>query len=174
MRSLLRATLTTVLLPLGAVAGLSSCVLTNAPVAMDFGYRLEGGDILIAVPLCPAETVHGARIETGVDGEGRGDGFETLWSASGPRSPEVSRGVFFVDGVRSFTTQEEPRSKPLPKVFYVSTRTASAGEVEEAGSGSVDLGGLKSVTLGEDEFLTYRGRIMTREEINAQRTCPGD
>ncbi|MFJ8871305.1 hypothetical protein ACIRD6_36840 [Streptomyces sp. NPDC102473] len=172
MRSLTRRSALALALSVASVAGLSSCALTNEPVPMDFGYRMEGGELVVAAPLCPAENIYGAVIETAVDGEGRNDGFETLWSASGPRSPQVSRGVFVVDSTRSFTTQEKPRSKPLPKLFYVATRTGSAGEVKEAGSGTVDLGQLKSAELADDEFLTYEGKVMTREEINAQRTCP--
>ncbi|WP_406395283.1 hypothetical protein [Streptomyces sp. NBC_00887] len=162
------------LISLVAVTTLSSCQLADGPVPMEFGYRMEGGEIAVAAPLCPTGRIHGARIEIGVDGEGRGDGFETLWSASGPRSPEVRLGVFFVDSMSSFDTQEQPRSKPLPKVFYVSTRTGSAGKVTEADSGSVDLSRLKSAKLGDDEFLTYGGKVMTRKEINAQRRCKKD
>lgn len=162
------------LISLVAVTTLSSCVLTNGPEPMSFGFRMEGGKIAVAVPLCPSDAVFGAESYVSVDGEGDGDGFRELWSASGPRSPEVGRGVFFVNSDQSFSTVEKPLSTTPPNRFYVDTREGTEGQVKESGSSFVDLRKLKSAELADDEYMTWSGKVMTRKEINAQRRCNKD
>ncbi|MFE7261805.1 hypothetical protein ACFU9B_06990 [Streptomyces sp. NPDC057592] len=63
-------------LPSMAVGSLSSCVLTNGPVPMKSGFRMEGDGIVVAHPVCAPESVSGAGIPVGVGGAGRGDGFK--------------------------------------------------------------------------------------------------
>ncbi|WP_393058164.1 hypothetical protein [Streptomyces sp. LN549] len=139
---------------------------------MHFGFRMEGNDILVAYPICPSEAVFGAQIVVSVDGPGRGDGFETRWRATGPRSDAVRRGVFVVGSGRSFETETKPLTKRLPKAFYVDAILGTRGHEVKGDEGSVDVDKLKSVKLGADEYRTSRGKTMTRAQINAQRTCP--
>ncbi len=50
--------------------------------------------------------------------------------------------------------------------------TRQGGKRETStGSGYVDLAELKSVELADDEYVTYKGEVMTRAEINAQLPC---
>ncbi|MCX5412563.1 hypothetical protein [Streptomyces sp. NBC_00059] len=123
----------------------------------------------VAVPLCPSETVFDAESYISVEGEGDGDGFTRLWRASDPQSPEVAAGVFSVNTGKSFGTIEKPLSVAQPQKFYVAVRHTA--DAEQSRSGYVDLSRLKSAELADDEFMTYEGKVMTREEINAQRTC---
>lgn len=167
MRAVIRR-LTAVLITAGALVVLSSC--QQGPQPSSWGFRLEGGAVTVAAPLCPSETVVGAETYISVDGEGDGDGFTRLWRASDPRSSEAVAGVFFVNTGKSFGTIEKPLSVTQPKKFYVAVRYA--GDAEFSRSGYVDLARVKSAELTDDEFLTYEGKVMTREEINAQRTCP--
>ncbi|MCX5412564.1 hypothetical protein [Streptomyces sp. NBC_00059] len=135
----------------------------------DFGYRMERGELVVAAPLCPSEKVFGAESYISVDGEGDGDGFTRLWRATDPRSPEAAAGVFTVNTDKSFGTVEKPMSVAQPQKFYVAVR--QSGDADYSRTDYVDLSRLKSAELADDEFVTYEGKVMTREEINAQRTC---
>jgi len=98
------------------------------------------------------------------------DDFETLWSAREPRTAEARGGVFQVNGPDSFATVTKELSGTLPDEFYVDTRQVRDGK-EVSGSGYVDLAELDSAELRDDEFITHKGKIMTRTEINAQLPC---
>ncbi|MFJ8871419.1 hypothetical protein ACIRD6_37440 [Streptomyces sp. NPDC102473] len=124
----------------------------------------------VAVPLCPSEAVFGAESYISVEGEGDGGGFTRLWRATDPRSPEVAAGVFSVNTGRSFGTIEKPMAVAQPQKFYVAVR--QSGDVDYSRTDYVDMARLKSAELADDEFLTCKGKVMTRDKINAQRTCP--
>ncbi|MFF2534708.1 hypothetical protein [Streptomyces cyaneofuscatus] len=93
-----------------------------------------------------------------------------LWSAREPSTAEARSGVFHVNSPSSFTTVTKPLSGTLPNTFYVQSQHLRAGE-ETTKSGYVDLGKLRSAELADGEFLTYKGAVMTRAEINAQLPC---
>ncbi|MFF3322716.1 hypothetical protein [Streptomyces sp. NPDC002889] len=167
--SVMRAVLRVAMLPLIVLATVSSCALTNGPVPMDFGYRMEGGHLVVVRPSCPSETVLGATVAVSVEGDGRGDGFESLWSASDPTSGEVRGGLFVVGGAGSFKTERKPLPGKLPDEFYVEAWLDEGGQNTD--SGSVDLTKLRSAKLADDEYMTWSGKVMTRDQINAQRKC---
>ncbi|MGW1201542.1 hypothetical protein [Streptomyces cyaneofuscatus] len=148
---------------------LASCVLGDAPPEKFSGFRMEGTGLLAAMPLCPDETITGAAIV--VPRKDRtADGFETLWSAREPRTAEARGGVFQVNGPDSLATVTKELSGTLPDEFYVDTRQVRDGK-EVNGSGYVDLTELDSAELRDDEFITHKGKVMTRDEINAQASC---
>ncbi|WP_411079094.1 hypothetical protein [Streptomyces sp. cmx-18-6] len=160
----------------GALAGVlpvamlvTSCVLTNGPVITYSGFRMEGAGLLVAMPLCPGETVEGAEIKVAREDEEAG-GFETLWSAREPRTAAVRGGVFQVNSPHGFARVTKELSGALPDEFYVDTRQVRNGEAV-SGSGYVDLTELDSAELRDDEFITHKGEVMTRDEINAQAHC---
>lgn len=155
------------LLAVAAIVALSSCTLTSGPVITYAGFRLDGSDLLVAMPLCSGDKVESAAV---VVESGKGDGFETLWSAREPRSDEVRSGVFHVNSQRSFATVTKQLSGALPGEFYVETRQDRKGRIV-TDSGYVDLSEIKSVELAGNEFVTHKGKIMTRDEINAQAYC---
>lgn len=161
-----------VVLPTAAVVSLSSCTVTNGPTPMRFGFRAQGDDIVVAAPLCASESVFGAEIRVGVDGAGDGDGFRTLWQASGPRTEAVRRGVFVVGNTRSFGEERTHVEKPLPGGFYVGLVMGTRDRQTEGDAGWVDVPEMRSAKLGDDEYWTYKQGVMTRAQINAQRTCP--
>ncbi|MEW5542669.1 hypothetical protein AB1339_34110 [Streptomyces cyaneofuscatus] len=148
---------------------LASCVLGDAPPEKFSGFRMEGTALLAAMPLCPDETITGAAIVVPRKDE-TVDDFETLWSAREPSTAEARSGVFHVNSPSTFTTVTKPLSGTLPNTFYVQLQHLRAGE-EATKSGYVDLGELRSAELADGEFLTYRGAVMTRAEINAQLPC---
>ncbi|MFD6420372.1 hypothetical protein [Streptomyces sp. NPDC060198] len=155
---------------IGAVVLLTSCMEPpNPPVN---GYRMEDGELVVLMPLCPGASVQAAEVVVRVKGEGRGDGFETLWAATGPRTKEARAGAFTVGSARSFATETKPVARALPNAYYVSVRYAAddRGTVEHD-DGEVDVSRLRSATLGPDEYMTERGKVMTRAQIGEQLAC---
>ncbi|MEU8560294.1 hypothetical protein AB0C45_02255 [Streptomyces cyaneofuscatus] len=148
---------------------LASCVLGDAPPEKFSGFRMEGTGLLVAMPLCPGETVESAEIVV-LRKDKKEGGFETLWSAREPRTAEARGGVFQVNGPDSFATVTKELSGTLPDEFYVDTRQVRDGK-EVNGSGYVDLTELDSAELRDDEFITHKDEVMTRTEINAQLPC---
>ncbi|WP_307667693.1 hypothetical protein [Streptomyces sp. V2I9] len=131
------------------------------------GFRVDGSDLVVAMPLCAGDSLESADVVVDSD---EGDGFETLWSAREPRTADARDGVFHVNSPHSFTTVIKQSSGALPGEFFVETRQGGEREpVTE--SGYVDLAQLESVELGNGEFVTYQGKVMTRAEINAQLPC---
>ncbi len=155
------------MLSAAAVAGLAGCALTDGPVDTVAGFRMDGADVLVAMPLCSGDRVESAVVV--VDSE-QGDGFETLWSAREPRTDQARDGVFHVNSPRSFITVTKESAGAPPGEFFVETRQGGKRETS-TGSGYVDLAELKSVELADDEYVTYKGKVMTRAEINAQLPC---
>ncbi|MFJ9305883.1 hypothetical protein [Streptomyces cyaneofuscatus] len=123
------------------------------------------------MPLCPDETITGAAIVVPRKDK-TVDDFETLWSAREPSTAEARGGVFHVNGPDSFVTVTKELSGTLPDEFYLDTRQVRDGK-EVSGSGYVDLTELDSAELGDNEFITHKGKVMTRDEINAQAYCGG-
>ncbi|MFH8885362.1 hypothetical protein [Streptomyces californicus] len=155
------------MLSAAAVTGLSGCALTNGPVDTVAGFRMDGADVLVAMPLCSGDRVESAVVAVDSD---QGDGFETLWSAREPRTDEARGGVFHVNSPRSFTTVTKELSGAPPGEFFVETQQGGKRKAATE-SGYVDLAELKSVELADGEFVTYKGEVMTRAEINAQLPC---
>ncbi|MGW6289582.1 hypothetical protein [Streptomyces sp. NPDC055107] len=151
-----------------AVMLLTSCHLTP-PTIMYAGFRMDGSELVVAMPVCRDETITGAAVYVRTEDEKK-ISFETLWSAREPRTAEARTGVFRVNSPRDFATVTEQLSGALPDEFYVETRQERKGEAGSA-SGYVDLAELKSADLADGEFVTYEGKIMTRAEINAQHPC---
>lgn len=106
----------------------------------------------------------------GLCGGGRVDGsaFREKFSENGLCSPHP-RGAHLRGGIRPLGGGPPPhargwsRGRP-PGRARRSLLPARAGMVPNARR-------LKSTDLADDEFLTYEGKVMTREEINAQHTC---
>ncbi|MEV7844429.1 hypothetical protein [Streptomyces cyaneofuscatus] len=146
-------------------SGLSGCVMTNGPVETPSGFRLDGSALVVAMPVCRDETITGSEIV--VRGEG---GFETLWSAREPRTAQAREGVFQVNSPRDFVTVTKELSGSLPKTFYLELVHIRDGE-EATRSGYVDLDKARSAGLADGEFVTHKGEVMTRAEINAQLSC---
>lgn len=92
---------------------------------------------------------------------------ERTWASYGRGA---HRGVFRVNGPRSFARVAKELSGALPDEFRVETRQERKGGAG-GGSGYVDLAELKSADLADGEFVTHEGEIMTRAEINAQHPC---
>ncbi|MFE1365151.1 hypothetical protein ACFW84_13045 [Streptomyces anulatus] len=155
------------MLTTAVLAGLSGCALVNGPVETFSGFRMDGSELLVAMPLCSGDSLESADVVVDSD---KGDGFETLWSARGPRTAEARDGVFHVNSPHSFTTVTKQLSGALPGEFFVETRQGGKREYMTE-SGYVDLAQLKSVELADDEFVTYKGKVMTQAEINAQLPC---
>lgn len=154
-----------VVLTVAAFSGLSGCVLTNGPVETPSGFRLDGSDLVVAMPVCRDETITGAEIV--IRGEG---GFKTIWSARGPRTAEARAGIFRVNSPRDFATVTKKLSGPLPNRFYLDLVHARDGK-ETTRSGHVDLKKARLAELADGEFVTHKGEITTRDEINAQLSC---
>ncbi|WP_327683709.1 hypothetical protein [Streptomyces sp. NBC_00467] len=155
------------------VGALTACTL-RAPDPPDFGVRIDGGEVVVAYPICPGESVSGALVSVNVDGDGRGDGFETLWSASGPASPEVRGGVFGVGSERSFRDEEKALVRLLPDSFFVETTVVRDGRTEEGDDGAIDLAKVRGKRLADGQYVTWEGKALTPDQINAQRECDGD
>ncbi len=154
-----------VVLTVAAFSGLSGCVLTNGPVETPSGFRLDGSDLVVAMPVCRDETITGAEIA--IRGE---SGFQTIWSARGPRTAEARAGVFRVNSPRDFATVTKELSSPLPDRFYLDLVHIRDGE-ETTRSGHVDLKKARSAELADGEFVTHKGKVLTQAEINAQLSC---
>ncbi|MFI6892646.1 hypothetical protein ACIBM4_00830 [Streptomyces sp. NPDC050256] len=167
-----RTVMYAVVMPVAVVSSLASCVLTNGPVTMHFGFRMEGDALVVAYPICPSESVYGAKIVVSVGGAGDGDGFETKWSANGPRSGEVRRGLFVAGSDVSFAKETKPLAGRLPDGFYVGLQLGTPGHPVEGNDDWVDLPALRSAKLADDQYWVYRNKPMTRAQINAQRSCP--
>lgn len=152
-----------------AAAGLSACTV-QAPDPPDFGVRMGGGEVVVADPMCPSESLAGALVSVSSDGGGRGDGFETLWSVSGPVSAEARSGVFHIRSARSFRAEEMALVGRLPDSFFVETRLVVDGRTEEGDDGAIDLEA-RAAQLAAGEYVTWEGKVLTRDQINAQRKC---
>ncbi|MFE4593659.1 hypothetical protein [Streptomyces laurentii] len=155
-----------------AVVALTSC--TVAPNPPDFGYRMEGGVLVVAFPRCPAESIVGAAVVVSVRDEGRGDGFEDLWRAEKPVRREVREGRFFVANSTSFRDVEQPLRGVLPKVFFVEVSFTGADGKVKVRTGVVKLGALKGTELRDGQYMTWDQEVpkaMTRQQIDAQRKC---
>ncbi|MFJ6634225.1 hypothetical protein ACIQMR_22980 [Streptomyces sp. NPDC091376] len=129
--------------------------------------------MVIAYPRCPSESVVGALVSVTAVGKGRGDGFETLWSARGPASAQVREGLFFIGSARSFAEEEKLLAGRLPDEFFVETQVLVDGHAEDGRDSPIDLAEVRSAQLADDEYVTWDGRVMTRGQINAQRKCGG-
>ncbi|WP_327683707.1 hypothetical protein [Streptomyces sp. NBC_00467] len=135
---------------------------------------MDGGTVTVAYPICPDEAVAGALVSVRVDGDGRGDGFETLWSADGPVSAEAREGVFRVGSPQSFRDEGAKLVGRLPVHFSVETRTVVDGQAQDGYAGVVDLAKARGKRLAEGEYVTWEGKVLTRDQINDQRRCDGD
>ncbi|MFJ3904053.1 hypothetical protein [Streptomyces sp. NPDC090025] len=161
--------------PVLALAGtllLSACVLGPAPDPPDFGYRMRGDTLVVAAPRCASETVTSALVSVWVGEDGQRDGFDILWSARGLRMEEAREGVFPVAGpgaAASYADVDKPLSGELPQEFFVEVQFAGAGSADR--DGTVDLRKLRGARLGEGEFMTWTGAVLTREQIDAQLKC---
>ncbi|MFI8963688.1 hypothetical protein ACIGO8_16420 [Streptomyces sp. NPDC053493] len=153
-----------------AVTVLPSCTV-EAPDPPDFGFRWAGGGLVVAAPLCPSESVDQARVSVPSAADGRGDGFDTLWSAGGPVTDEARGGTFSVGSSTSFRNVEKPLSGALPDEFYVEIRLAEPGRTAEGRDGTVDLTKLKGTRLRDGEFMTWTGKVLTRGQLDAQLRC---
>ncbi|MFD7232215.1 hypothetical protein [Streptomyces sp. NPDC059881] len=131
--------------------------------------------MVIAYPRCPSEEVVGATIYVSSEGEGQADGvddfFETKWSARHPASAEVRDGVFFIGSARSFTDLEKPLVGRLPDEFFVDAQVVVDGHAVDARDSPIDLAEVRGAQLADDECLTWEGKVMTRDQIDAQRKC---
>jgi hypothetical protein len=157
---------------LGALGALlmSACTYPG-PNPPEFGYkRTASGDIVIAYPLCPGYTVSGAAVYVRADDGGDFD-FKTLWQAVGPTSKTVEAGVFTVGAPGSFQTEKRPLEGDLPNGFHVEVTETSNGRTEHGRDGWIDLKRLTSADLKSDEFMTNKGKVMTRAEISDQLSC---
>ncbi|MCX5400746.1 hypothetical protein [Streptomyces sp. NBC_00102] len=153
-----------------AMAVVTACTIPG-PTPPIAGFRLEGAELMIVMPVCPGAVVREAEAVVRVKGEGRGDGFKTLWKAVRPKVPEARRGVFAVGSARDFASEVMPVAGKLPNAYYVSVRFETAVHGYSGQDGEVDLSRLPSVTLGPDEYMTQRGKVMTRAQIEAQLPC---
>jgi hypothetical protein len=150
---------------LAAIAVSAGCH-TQAPNPPDFGYaRSPEGGLVVAYPVCPGTTVSGAEVYAD------DDDFTTLWKAGGPRSPEVAQGLFEVGSDAGFVREEVPLRGELPEGFYVSVFEKADGKGDDGRDGWIDLSRLDGARLGEGEFMTHTGKVMTRADIDAQLTC---
>ncbi|CAM5675743.1 hypothetical protein [Streptomyces aurantiogriseus] len=158
-----RAALASALAALVVTAGCTR----QAPNPPDFGYaRGPEGGVLIAYPLCPGAEVSGAEVQVLLD-----DGFKKLWSARGPRSPDVRGGLFEVGNGAGFTQEERRLSGKLPDGFYVGVSESVGGRETDGRDGWIDLSRLEGARLGEGEYMTHTGKVLTRAAVNAQRRC---
>lgn len=131
--------------------------------------------MVISYPRCPSEELVGATFYVSSEAEGQADGvddlFETKWSARRPASAEVRDGVFFIGSARSFTDEEKPLAGRLPDEFYVETHVVVDGHPEHGRDSSVDLAEVRAAQLADDEYVTWEGKVVTRDQIDAQRKC---
>ncbi|MFI0928323.1 hypothetical protein ACH4TP_31040 [Streptomyces sp. NPDC021012] len=153
----------------------SACTLTGpGPHQIDFGFRLDGaGNVIVAYPLCATNEIAGASVYVDVPGEGEdGNGFTTLWSATGPKTKEAKRGVFTVGTSADFAKETRPLKARLPEDgFYVSVKELSGGKQEDGRDHWVVPSLLKGKKPAADEWSTDKGKVLTRDEINSQAYC---
>ncbi|MDT7847000.1 hypothetical protein [Streptomyces justiciae] len=161
----------------GAVVGVVGAVLMSActypgPNPAEFGYkRAADGDIVIAYPLCPGHAVAGAAIYVRADDDGGDFDFKTLWQADRPVAKSVEAGVFTVGAPESFQTEKRRLQGDLPNGFYVEVTETFQGSTADGRDGWIDLKRLASADLKVDEFMTNKGKVMTRAEISDQLGC---
>ncbi|MFC9700084.1 hypothetical protein ACFTWD_05235 [Streptomyces sp. NPDC056943] len=157
-----------------AVLALTGCVVGPAPRQVDFGFRLDGsGNVVVAYPLCATYEIAGASIYVDAKGEGEdGDGFTTLWSATDPTAEEAERGVFAVGAAAGFRQETRPLKAPLPDGFYVAVTELAAGKEKNGQDHWVTPSRLKGKQLAPGEYVTEEGKVLTRDQINAQAICP--
>ncbi|MFJ2829126.1 hypothetical protein ACIPC1_16385 [Streptomyces sp. NPDC087263] len=158
---------------IGAVGLLlmSACTYPG-PNPPEFGYNTTGsGDIVIAYPLCPGYTVSGASVYVRADSDGGNFDFRTLWQAVGPASKAAESGLFTVGTSASFQTVKLPLKGDLPNGFYVEVGETFQGREADGRDGWIDLKHLTSAHLKSGEFMTSKGKVMTRDQISAQLTC---
>ncbi|MFF0484839.1 hypothetical protein ACWENA_00635 [Streptomyces sp. NPDC004779] len=159
--------------PVTAALVLTGCTLAGpAPRQVDFGFRLDAtGNVVVAYPLCAAHEVAGASVYVEATGSGAdGDGFTTLWSGRDPATEEAKRGVFVIGTDADFREHEAVKS-PLPDGYYVAVTERSGGQEQDGQDHWVTPSRLKGRSLGLDEYLTDKGKTLTRDQINAQAVC---
>lgn len=148
---------------LGALAGalsLSGCFMGD-PTGAVLGFRLDHGVVRVAYPICASGEVLGVELHK-YTGSGEGG---VLWSASGPRSEAVRRGVFTINSPKSFTTTAP--AIVLPQGVYVDVTEKG----DEGLTGFLDLPKLRAFhPKGPDSYFTADGP-MTRAQVNAQMGC---
>jgi hypothetical protein len=154
---------------LPVVLTLSACTRTpsNPP---DVGYRQSSsGSVTIAYPLCPGQTVDGAAIV--VRANRNSFDYKSLWKADSPADDEAARGLFTVGEPSSFTTQRQRLTRPLPQNFVITVRVLRDGRRTNSVDGVINLRKLSSSDLGPGEYMTYTGKVMNRDQIDAQLKC---
>ncbi|WP_146610447.1 MULTISPECIES: hypothetical protein [unclassified Streptomyces] len=153
------------------VATMSSCQ-GPGPSSVRFGYRWDGsGNVVIAYPLCPGDKVTGARV-TVEQTHGDELDFKTLWSAKKPVSQEVERGVFSVGTSSSFGTEKLRLRTALPQGFYVAAEEETAdGDPTSSREDWVDQSMRPKLPLKPGEYITSRGKIVSRQWVNNQLPC---
>ncbi|MFG3530747.1 hypothetical protein ACGF8B_29040 [Streptomyces sp. NPDC047917] len=127
--------------------------------------------MVIASPLCPMDEVSGAEITIRVK---RGDtsSSEKLWEARGAASEEVKRGVFTVGTSDSFRQEGKPLAGALPEGFYVGVKESSRdGKSNSARGDWIDLSAQSPRPLKAGEYLTSKGKIVSRQWVNDQLGC---
>jgi len=166
---LTRKTASAAALMAAGVLLLSACTYPG-PNPAKFGYRkAQGGGIVVAYPLCPGDTVYGAKISVRVNE--RDFDFKTLWQAEEPASKRVEAGTFSVGTGESFHMVKRALKGKPPSGFYVEVVEIRDGKQVDGRDGWIDLKRLTSASLKSDEFMTHEGEVMTRHQIDAQLNC---
>jgi hypothetical protein len=154
---------------LPVVLTLSGCTRTpsNPP---DVGYRQSSsGSVIIAYPMCPGQTVDGAAIVVRVNRNSFD--YKSLWKADKPADEEAARGLFTVGEPSSFTTVRQRLTEPLPQKFVITVRVEKDGRPADSVDGLINLKKLSSSDLKTGEYMTYTGKVMNRDQIDAQLKC---
>ncbi|MYY01397.1 MULTISPECIES: hypothetical protein [unclassified Streptomyces] len=98
--------------------------------------------------------------------------FKTLWSARKPVSQEVERGVFSVGTSSSFGTENLPLRTTLPQGFYVAAEEETVdGDPTSSREDWVDQSVRPTSRLKPGEYVTSRGKIVSRQWVNSQLPC---
>ncbi|MFE7777956.1 hypothetical protein ACFU5O_29455 [Streptomyces sp. NPDC057445] len=67
---------------------------------------------------------------------------------------------------RCLTAQEEELSGTLPDEFYADMRRDTEGKAEDADFGSVELHKLRPAEFAADAYMTWSGKVMTRNQVS--------
>jgi hypothetical protein len=140
------------------------------PNPAEFGYKLtSAGDVLIAYPLCAGSSVYGAAVDVRVSEDDVN--VKRVWQAEDPVSDRVAEGLFTVGGTGSFRHERQPMRGSLPDLFFVTVQEKDADRLIEGLDAPVDLTRLEGVSLNSDQFMTEPGKVLTRQQIDAQIPC---
>ncbi|WP_159106860.1 hypothetical protein [Streptomyces rishiriensis] len=147
--------------------GASACAMFPSDPAdpPQFGARVDGGTIVVKIPMCPTDEIR--RVEVYDFDDVEHENPRIVWSASGPASASTRKGLVTLWSGEGFAKHSgKPVKSAIPPTIGVSYS-------DPAGDGRGDvftLHTIESATLEPGKYWTREGP-MTARQIDAQLHC---